>query len=229
MDILLINSNPVVRRLIELCAKQISVEIDTATTVSLEDLSRYRVVIIDDNSLNLEIKSVLESTHLGYRVLLVSKSFDKQSLVIFDEVLKKPFLPSKIIDIIYNAPEIKPPVVEKEVVVESLVDDISNENETIEREDDFVFDDVLFEIPTTTNSDDADTQILDKGELEKIKELLDTEVKSSSVSKSKKYKKALKELIDDALDRAIERVGKESFKEAVKDGRVSVKFKIEKE
>lgn len=225
MDILLINSNPVVRRLIELCAKQISVEIDTATTVSLEDLSRYRVVIIDDNSLNLEIKSVLESTHLGYRVLLVSKSFDKQSLVIFDEVLKKPFLPSKIIDIIYNAPEIKPPVVEKEVVVESLVD----EKDDSESEDDFVFDDVLFEIPTTTNSDDADTQILDKGELEKIKELLDTEVKSSSVSKSKKYKKALKELIDDALDRAIERVGKESFKEAVKDGRVSVKFKIEKE
>ena len=226
MDVLLLNNNPVVDRLVGLCANQVGVEVVSKEILNVEDLIKFDMIIVDDKILTRDTKDILESTHMGYRVLLVSKNFDNNT-VIFDEVVDKPFVPSRIIDI-FNK--------------------VLNDKKSIEK--------------VSLNSNDTDTQILDKDEVEKIKSILDENENVSNISeiqdieakkiqafkehllsdgveitneeeyiqsitkKPKKYKKALKELIDNALDKIIDRVGKDSFKQAIKEDRVSIEFHI---
>jgi len=220
MDVFLLNTNPVVKRLVELCANQVHIDIVNIKSIDTDRLNENTILIIDDALFDEELQSVLESTHLGYRVLLVSKGFNLQGLVIFDEVVQKPFLPSRIIDIL------------------------------------------TYKNKIATKDTEIDTQILDKTEVEKIKNILDEsediskfdeindiqekklkaftehllsdgveitneeEYIQSITKKPKKYKKALKSLIDDALDEIIDSVGKDSFKQAIKEDRVSIEFHI---
>ena len=226
MDVLLLNNNPVVDRLVGLCANQVGVEVVSKEILNVEDLIKFDMIIVDDKILTRDTKDILESTHMGYRVLLVSKNFDNNT-VIFDEVVDKPFVPSRIIDI-FNK--------------------VLNDKKSIEK--------------VSLNSNDTDTQILDKDEVEKIKSILDENENVSNIAeiqdieakkiqafkehllsdgveitneeeyiqsitkKTKKYKKALKELIDNAVDEIIDRVGKDSFKQAIKEDRVSIEFHI---
>lgn len=226
MDVLLLNNNPVVDRLVGLCANQVGVEVVSKEILNVEDLIKFDMIIVDDKILTRDTKDILESTHMGYRVLLVSKNFDNNT-VIFDEVVDKPFVPSRIIDI-FNK--------------------VLNDKKSIEK--------------VSLNSNDTDTQILDKDEVEKIKSILDENENVSNIAeiqdieakkiqafkehllsdgveitneeeyiqsitkKPKKYKKALKELIDNAVDEIIDRVGKDSFKQAIKEDRVSIEFHI---
>lgn len=226
MDVLLLNNNPVVDRLVGLCANQVGVEVVSKEILNVEDLIKFDMIIVDDKILTRDIKDILESTHMGYRVLLVSKNFDNNT-VIFDEVVDKPFVPSRIIDV-FNK--------------------VLNDKKSIEK--------------VSLNSNDTDTQILDKDEVEKIKSILDENENVSNIAeiqdieakkiqafkehllsdgveitneeeyiqsitkKPKKYKKALKSLIDDALDEIIDSVGKDNFKQAVKEDRVSLEFHI---
>jgi uncharacterized membrane protein len=226
VDVLLLNNNPVVDRLVGLCANQVGVEVVSKEILNVEDLIKFDMIIVDDKILTRDTKDILESTHMGYRVLLVSKNFDNNT-VIFDEVVDKPFVPSRIIDI-FNK--------------------VLNDKKSIEK--------------VSLNSNDTDTQILDKDEVEKIKSILDENENVSNIAeiqdieakkiqafkehllsdgveitneeeyiqsitkKPKKYKKALKELIDNAVDEIIDRVGKDSFKQAIKEDRVSIEFHI---
>jgi len=226
VDVLLLNNNPVVDRLVGLCANQVGVEVVSKEILNVEDLIKFDMIIVDDKILTRDIKDILESTHMGYRVLLVSKNFDNNT-VIFDEVVDKPFVPSRIIDV-FNK--------------------VLNDKKSIEK--------------VSLNSNDTDTQILDKDEVEKIKSILDENENVSNIAeiqdieakkiqafkehllsdgveitneeeyiqsitkKPKKYKKALKSLIDDALDEIIDSVGKDNFKQAVKEDRVSLEFHI---
>jgi len=234
MDILLINKNPVVSRLIQLCATQVGISVVCMKSLQIDDIKENTIVIIDDGLFTTDIKDILESTHIGYRVLLVSKGFTQDRLVIFDDIVHKPFVPSRILDILTFA-------------IEELKKNTSYK--------------IISELSSVDSEDKNTTQILDQNELNKIKTILEqseernfseiddieerklqaftehllsdgVEITSedeyiqSITKKPKKYKKALKDLIDNALDDIIQKVGKESFKQAIKEDRVSLKFKI---
>jgi len=229
MNILLINSNPVVARLISLCTKELNTNITHQKTLIVSDLSQYDAIFIDDKTYTKDIENILNSTHLGKRILLASKNFDIDNNIIFDHIIKKPFLPSQIL----------------EVLLESQNDDS------------------IFDLEMIDN--DYKTQILDNGELSKIKDILDDnslppsieeiddieikkaelikeQLKSDGVEiinqdeyinnitketkKSKKYKKALKKLIDNAIEDAIDRYGKDNFKQAVRYQNVTIDIQI---
>ena len=226
MDILLLNNNPVVYRLIELCANQVGVNVVSKEKISIDDLLQYSLIIIDDHFLSKDIKNVLESTHIGYRVLLVSKGFDGD-FVMFDEIVDKPFVPSRIIDIftkVANNHVAHKSSNNRKVDVETKILD-SNEVEKIKN--------ILDESEDVSSFYESDD--LQEKKLKAFKKHLlsdgveitnEEEYIQSITKKPKKYKKALKSLIDDALDEIIDRVGKDSFKQAIKEDRVSIEFHI---
>ena len=241
MEILLYNTNPVVNRLISMCAKQVSIDIVCVDILHTEDITEDTIVMIDDAVFNNEIKDILESTYMGYRVLFVSKGFKYDNLALFDDIIQKPFLPSRVIDVITSAMEGN----------SSRVQDI------------LIKQPPNFSLHQEQKQNTYSKQVLDQNELDKIKQILDqTEsieqtkdiedietrkiqafkdhllsdgveitneeeyISKITSQKSKKYKKALKELIDNALDKIIDRVGKDSFKQAIKEDRVSIEFHI---
>jgi len=238
MEILLCNTNPVVNRLIKLCAEQVGIGVVCVNALVLEDIHENTIVIVDDGRFQDDIKTVLESTYKGYRVLLVSKGFKSEDLAIFDDIIDKPFLPSRIVDTITSATTKKRTVVEEEISPKEEISSISSTKKT--------------------------TQILDPGELDKIKQILDQSenlqqlpsidsdieeikieafkehlvsdgveitneeeyIQNITAPKPKKYKKLLRSLIDNAIQDTIDRVGKSVFKQAIRDSKVEIDIKI---
>ena len=100
MDILLINNNPVVERLFSICIENIPSRLDKKKFLTNKDLANYDIVFIDDTSYSNSIEEILKSTHIGTRILLASKKFQLDNPALFDEIIYKPFLPTKISEII---------------------------------------------------------------------------------------------------------------------------------
>jgi len=218
MDVLLINNNPVVNRLIELCFDKTEDSIAYQDSLKQDDLYRYDLLIIDDNSFDDDMKDILESTHIGYRVLLASKGFVGEDLIIFDEIIHKPFLPSRILDIIPKVPKQEKVHEDTKILDKNEVDKIKE---------------LLNQAQMSV--DDVDDVDIELKKIEAFKKHLESdgvEITSedeyirSITKKPKKYKKALKNLINDAIDDIIEKIGKESFKQAIKEDRVEIEFKI---
>lgn len=101
MNILLINTNPVVSRLISLCLD------DTTTLEEISDpemiqLDRYDIVFVDDASLKEGVKDILKNLLIRKKVFLSGIEANDDVLNHFDIHVKKPFLPSQISTIINN-------------------------------------------------------------------------------------------------------------------------------
>jgi len=96
MNILLINTNPVVSRLISLCVRDTDTIFEEVVDISLVRLDRYDIVFVDDASFIDGLEDTLKNFMIRKKVFLSSRYFDKTPLNYFDEVLEKPFLPSQI-------------------------------------------------------------------------------------------------------------------------------------
>ena len=235
MEILLLNANPVVSRLIELCAKQVDIDVVKIDTLDSNDIQADSIVIVDDGVLDSGIKNILESTYMGYRVLLISKGFEDEGMVVFDDIVQKPFVPSRIIDIITSAvnhtKEIKVHTPNnKEIHISTANKQTTNILDPLEVDKIKQILDQNENIKDTLDNDDIEAK-----KIQAFKEHLlsdgieitnEEEYIQSITKKPKKYKKALKELIDNAVDEIIDRVGKDSFKQAIKEDRVSIEFHI---
>jgi len=166
MNILLINSNPVVSRLISLCMREEDTVFEEVESVGDVALDRYAVVFVDDRSYNEEIKRVLENLMIRKKVFLAGGEVNEEILELFDEVIKKPFLPSQIRAVLKSmderesepkaaeVPSIFPLASENETVLQS-VEEATEEAEEIDRAN--------------------ETNVLDTNEIEKIKALLEME------------------------------------------------------
>ncbi len=159
MNILLINTNPVVSRLISLCVRDDDTVFEEITDVNTVALDRYDIVFVDDASYIDGLEDTLNKLMIRKKVFLSSKSFSEDLMDSFDEVIKKPFLPSQIT-----------------TVLESLdVDEIEKIAEKIE-EGHFIFplssekniskDAIEIEEPKKA-------EVLDSSEIERIKALLE--------------------------------------------------------
>jgi hypothetical protein len=228
MDILLINTNPVVSRIIALCSKDLDANITIKDSLQEDDLNSFNTIFIDDNLYNEEIANILKSTHLGKRVLLKSKNFELKDDVLFDYVVDKPFLPSKIIEILSQGDE--------DIVFD--IDNIGDDYDTqiLDTKELNKIKQILDDETLPPHIEEIDDIEIKKVELIKVQlksdgvEIINQDEYINNITKNtkkpKKYKKALKKLVENAIEDAIDRYGKDDFKQAVRYQNITIDIQI---
>lgn len=98
MRILLLNNNPVVNKLVTLSAQKTSNTLDVAESVGAVESKNYDILIVDDalyseDAMN-ELKNKIE---YGKSLYICSK--DAKSAPEFTKILKKPFLPTDLVEL----------------------------------------------------------------------------------------------------------------------------------
>lgn len=188
MKILLINTNPVVSRLLALCTRDEHMVLDEVKSVDAVEKSGYDIVFVDEASYTDTMPSLLEGMHIKKKVLL---SYVDDLMKGFDQTVKKPFLPSQIVTIltdIENAEEtedseetdlLQASLTETETVEDPLSVFPEAVNESLEEEVLSVISELSSEEQETENKtkeeETADTKVLNLDEIAKIKALLDME------------------------------------------------------
>ena len=172
MNILLINNNPVVSRLLALCTRGGHIGLDEVKHV--EDMKdvKYDILFVDDASYADDMDVLLDDRSIRKKVFI---SYNEEKMKGFDKTIKKPFLPSQIMNVIES-------VNSSEDVEEHEEDDLFltpsvKEEEAVKKE---VLPDI-FPLPIEDEETDeilepeekAGTEILNSNEIEKIKALLD--------------------------------------------------------
>jgi hypothetical protein len=172
MNILLINDNPVVSRMLTLCTRGEHIGLDEVKRVEdMEDV-RYDILFVDDASYVDGIDVLLEDRRIRKKVFI---SYAEEEVKGFDKTIKKPFLPSQIMKVIES------------VDMSEIIEDNEEENISIfplSKEEEIVEEEVLPDIfPLPIDDEDTDdvlefeenagTEILNSNEIEKIKALLD--------------------------------------------------------
>lgn len=199
MNILLINTNPVVSRLVSLCTREDDdISFEEVKDVTEVDGSVYDIVFVDDASYNDRVAAFSGwIAKVGKLVFLSGRDTTEELEEKFDIVVKKPFLPSEIQAVIDQVKEETEEREEQET--ESVFVSESEENEELLTASEA--DEAEEEEPYSTHSifplsepDDADKgeendeeeqedeetvlpdpKVLDGDEIEQIKALLEDE------------------------------------------------------
>jgi hypothetical protein len=98
MRILLLNTNPVVSRLITLCLKDRHVELYEFSSLEKIEDKVYDLGFIDDASYGRITADMLQAFRINKLVLLTAHPEESSSSI--DIMIKKPFLPSRIIEVV---------------------------------------------------------------------------------------------------------------------------------
>ena len=154
MNILLINDNPVVSRLLVLCTREEHIALEEVGSLDSIKREHYDVVFVDEGSYEGEVLNLLTSLNIDKKILLSNADIEISD---FDMTIKKPFLPSQIIEILESV-QVNDEVADEEKTRVSIFP-LSSDSENIHASID---EDVM-----------SDTQVLDSSELEKIKSLLE--------------------------------------------------------
>jgi len=97
MDILLINTNPIVSKLFQSFAEDKMIQLEEVSSVERLKTMHYDVIFIDESLCKQYFSTVLESFTSSSKVCI---SYDLEAVEGFDATLQKPFLPSQIMDIL---------------------------------------------------------------------------------------------------------------------------------
>jgi len=140
--------------------------LEEVTNISAVKRDRYDVVFVDDASYVPEVQSLLENILLRKKVFLSSKNAVDEIVEYFDEVVKKPFLPSQITSVLENLHDEKEEVQEGETEEEKVTHFIFPLSTEDEDEEIQVEEESETELPVPS-------AILDNNEIERIKALLE--------------------------------------------------------
>ncbi len=189
MKILLINDNPVVNKLVTLSAQKTSDDLEVVS--SLDDIAsqKYDLVVIDDTLYSDDLLVDL-NTKISYKRSLYICSRDAQEVESFTQTLKKPFLPTDLVELfallgkeIASEPEIDESSQKSsdaeiedfdEISLDDTLDDISEDDAELA---DFSLEDDI-DLEDSLELDDIEEEslgesVLDDAEAQKVKELLD--------------------------------------------------------
>jgi len=184
MKILLINTNPVVSRLVSLCTEDTSIVLEEVAHVSKASDTAYDLVFVDDEAYSDEVAAFLGwIAQIGKVVYFSGRDSGEEIGEKFDTVLKKPFLPSHIQEIIAQTGAGKTTSNEqKEEIYQE--DSAAEEKVSLETEESISIFPLASEEeqpkqdePTEDTREDeaAVTKVLDSKEIEQIKALLEEE------------------------------------------------------
>jgi len=173
MNILLVNDNPVVSRLLALCTREEHIILEEVAGVDTIQHGNYDVVFIDEGSYKGDVLNLSDILTIGKKVLLSNVDVEIND---FDLTIKKPFLPSQIIEILEHIEEADDVLEEEEEVVSSIFP-LATETEEVQ---------ALAEHQEETEEEieRSDAQVLDTDELEKIKALLDMDDETEEVEEN---------------------------------------------
>ena len=152
MKILLLNDNPVVNKLVTLSAHKTSDELEIVESVDDIELVSYDLLVVDDTLYSEESMEALNEKIIFSQSLYIC-SRDAEPVNSFTSILKKPFLPTDLVELFS--------VLGKEANSVDLLEDETEEE--IEEEISFDLDDVVAE---ENKSDDEDILVL--GSLEEL-------------------------------------------------------------
>jgi len=180
VKILLVNSNPVVSRLFALCTRDKDNKLDETEDIEKADRQKkYDLVFIDDASYSESSREFIEKHYAISKKVFIA--YTQEQIHGFDMTLKKPFLPSQILDIIKSvvAREVKEDPEELPVIfpLEDTVEPPVHETEVRDTPS-------IFPLTTEETEEEISSQspsILDGKEIEKIKGLLEMEEEISPV------------------------------------------------
>ncbi len=165
MNILLLNENPVVNKLVTLSAQKTSDTLDVVDSVENITKESYDLLVIDDTLYSDDIFALIQEK-TTYKSSLFICARDTQTTEGFNDVLKKPFLPTDLVELFSSiakdvqqmeAMPAEEPIEELEPI--ETLDDIDTLEDDFEEEID------LSAPPTQS--------VLDDDEAQKVKDLLD--------------------------------------------------------
>ena len=152
MKILLLNDNPVVDKLVTLSAQKTSDEVDTASHIEEIPSHVYDLLIVDDSVYNDDLFDAL-SAKIKYKKSLFICDKNAAEVESFSSILKKPFLPTDLVELFM--------MFEKEVENEAYEEMPVEEDQESEVSDELSLDEGLGE------------SVLDDEEAQKVKDLLE--------------------------------------------------------
>ena len=144
MNILLINDNPVVSRLLVLCTRGEHIQLEEVQDIEHIARKSYDVVFVDEAVYAGAVQNLNTILTIQKKILLSKEDIEISD---FDMTIKKPFLPSQIIEVLENIDE------QDKLTEETDISEVGNEE--------------VVEVASPSN-----TNVLDSNEIEKIKELL---------------------------------------------------------
>ena len=193
MHILLININPVVSRLISLCMREDHIDFEEVQHIGAVSRDKYDIVFVDEASYDDETQEVLMNLIMRKKVFLSSNDEVSEMTSVFDSVIKKPFLPSRITAELEGLEE--EDTLEPDIEVHSIFP-LSSDMESI--------DDPEENSEIKEEEEKVDTKVLDLNEIDKIKVLLDMDEEVEEVSEeeyeSRKVEVIKQQLIADGLE-----------------------------
>ena len=199
MNILLINTNPVVSRLISLCIREDKTVLEEVTNTSSIQRDNYDIVFIDDLSYTEEAEKALNVLQTRQKVLLLGNNSMDEHFESFDEVLRKPFLPSQIRSVIdaLNSEEEEVDAPANAHFIFPLSIEVKDEDELLQTEEEKVEEEEIFE---AENSESP--EILDSEEISRIRSLLqeNEEDEETIVPEEKDYEERKREVITEHLE-----------------------------
>jgi len=123
LNILLINKNMVVSKLVKLSTKELNVLLEEVEAVSNISKERYDLAIIDESALTPVLQNSLKQLVLKQTVLLTNSSSKNNQE--YDYQLKKPFLPQDLTSLLIDlTQENQPKEVSKEPTISSTHSDL---------------------------------------------------------------------------------------------------------
>ena len=181
MKILLVNENPVVTKLVTLSAQKTSDELDVVSSLEEIETQEYDLLAIDDGVYTQEIFAQIKEA-ISYKSSLYICSKETLEEEVFDATLKKPFLPTDLVDIFATmgkkSQEVLLDDLDDEIELpEENEDEISLDEEDFDELDELDLDDIeLDSLEDELLLDDEESEgepVLDNEEAQKVKDLLD--------------------------------------------------------
>jgi len=199
MHILLINQSPVVSRLLVLCTRDGHMTLEEVEDIDKALHTHYDVIFVDEDRYKNTIWQ-LKNKFTAHKKFFLSTRDDERSSA-FDMIIRKPFLPSQITEILKNIKTAENKVNNKEETKPPSIFPLVSEEESqpTDKEESSLSTNYL------TESDEkvSDTQILDTNEVKKIKSLLkldedDSKMKNEELSEEEVEKRKI-EIIKEQL------------------------------
>ncbi|MDD5210927.1 MAG: hypothetical protein PHV62_00800 [Sulfuricurvum sp.] len=183
MKILLLNDNPVVRKLVALSAQKTKDDLSVIWSVDEAEEDAYDLLIVDDAHYSDEAMRALKEK-IQYKTSLLMATRGNAIPAGFDKVINKPFLPTDLVDlfsqivkdIIPSVQEVAEPRtsdIEKAFVLDDTLEDDKKEKgfDITNLDDDLNLDD--FDIEDEEDAFVAKTNVLDHEEVQELQGLLD--------------------------------------------------------
>ncbi|MDP3465780.1 MAG: hypothetical protein Q8R86_08435 [Sulfuricurvum sp.] len=181
MRILLLNDNPVVRKLVALSAQKTKDDLNVVWSADEIEHDKYDLLIVDDAHYSDEVMAVLKEKIVFERSLLMATRGNAIPAG-FDHVINKPFLPTDLVELfagIENSlskaalKEEESAVDTQSVDLESMLEGLEDEEsfDTLDLDEMFDFDEPIElsdEVPDTFK-----TNVLDHEEVQELQDLLD--------------------------------------------------------